>query len=197
MRCSTTIWYLIGALLVTGWARGGEVVLATGRSQAAANKNSAILADFKARVDAYAALHRKQDESLPKLRQEATPAEIDLHQRSLLTRISAARGAAKQGDVFTPPIRGLIRALIADTFARGNSATLRESIQDENPGKVSITVNGQYPEELPLASMPAQLLKNLPPLPPVVEYRFVGDSLILLDSGAHLIVDLIPNALPR
>lgn len=197
MRCSTTIWCLTGALLLTGWARGGEVVLAAVRSQTAANQNSAILADFKARVDAYAALRRKQEESLQKLSQEATPAEIDLHQRALLTRISTARGAAKQGDIFTQPIRGLIRAVIAETFARGNSATLRESIQDENPGKVTITVNGQYPEELPLASMPAELLKNLPPLPSIVEYRFVGDRLILLDSGAHLIVDLIPNALPR
>ncbi len=62
---------------------------------------------------------------------------------------------------------------------------------------MKITVNGQYPEELPLANMPAELLKNLPPLPSIVEYRFVGDSLILLDSGAHLIVDLIPSALPR
>ena len=196
MRCSTTIWCLTGALLLSGWARAGDVVSATARSQTA-NQNSAILADFKARVDAYAALRRKQEESLPKLSQEATPAEIDVHQRALLTRISTARGAAKQGDVFTQPIRGLIRAVIAETFARGNSATLRESIQDENPGKVTITVNGQYPEELPLASMPAELLKNLPPLPSIVEYRFVGDRLILLDSGAHLIVDLIPNALPR
>ena len=196
MRCSTTIWCLTGALLLSGWARAGDVVSATARSQTA-NQNSAILADFKARVDAYAALRRKQEESLPKLSQEAAPAEIDLHQRALLTRISTARGAAKQGDVFTQPIRGLIRAVIAETFARGNSATLRESIQDENPGKVTITVNGQYPEELPLASMPAELLKNLPPLPSIVEYRFVGDRLILLDSGAHLIVDLIPGALPR
>ena len=112
-----------------------RVVFAAVRSQTAANQNSAILADFKARLDAYAALHRKMEESLPKLSQEATPAEIDLHQRSLLTRISTARGAAKQGDVFTPPVRSLIRAVIAETFARGNSATLRESIQDENPGR--------------------------------------------------------------
>ena len=77
------------------------------------------------------------------------------------------------------------------------SKTLRESIQDENPGPVKITVNGMYPESVPLANMPAELLKNLPPLPEIVEYRFVGESLILLDSAAHLIVDIIPGAMPK
>ena len=45
--------------------------------------------------------------------------------------------------------------------------------------------------------MPPDVLKALPPLPESLEYRFVGDSLILLDPHAHIIVDFLPNALPR
>ena len=127
MRCWTWRW-LTGALLLSNWACGGEmIVFAAVPSQPAVNQNAAALADFRTRVEAYAALHRKLEESLPKLSQEATPSEIDRHQRALLNGIAGARAAAKQGDVFTPPVRRIIRILIADTFARGNSATLRQS----------------------------------------------------------------------
>jgi hypothetical protein len=91
----------------------------------------------------------------------------------------------------------MIRIAIAQTFARGDRAALRESILEDNPGRVRLTVNSRYPEELPLSNMPADLLMNLPPLPSFLEYRFVGDNLILLDSGANLIADLMNEALPR
>ena len=160
------------------------------------NPEALNLVDFKERVDAYAALHRKIEDSLPKLSKESTPEQIDRHQRSFMSAIVAARGSAKQGDVFTTPVRKTIRSLIAGTFARGNRETLRESILDENVGHVRVRVNGRYPDDVPLANMPAELLQNLPALPEILEYRFVGDSLILLDPEAHLIIDLIPNALP-
>jgi hypothetical protein len=45
--------------------------------------------------------------------------------------------------------------------------------------------------------MPPQLLASLPKLPEALEYRFIGDRLILLDVHAHLVVDFIERALPR
>jgi hypothetical protein len=45
--------------------------------------------------------------------------------------------------------------------------------------------------------MPAEVLKALPPLPEELEYRFVGDALILLDAHAHIVVDFFANVLPR
>jgi hypothetical protein len=41
------------------------------------------------------------------------------------------------------------------------------------------------------------VLAALPKLPEEVEYRFVGDRLILLDAHGHIIVDYIEDALPR
>ncbi len=186
-----------GVLVLISWALVDQLAFVAPQAPPAVNQDARALADFKARVDTYATLRQKVDAALPQLSKEATPQEIDRHQRSLLAGITAARAGAKPGDLFTPPIQRTIKALIARAFAAGNSKTLRESIQDENPGPVRITVNSPYPDALPLANMPAELLKNLPTLPEVVEYRFVGESLILLDSAAHLIVDIIPGAMPK
>jgi hypothetical protein len=142
-------------------------------------------------------LRRKVQSSLPKLSTEATPEEIDRYQQSLQAGIIAARRGARQGDILAQSVRRMIRIAIAQTFARGDRAALRESILEDNPGRVRLTVNSRYPEELPLSNMPADLLMNLPPLPSFLEYRFVGDDLILLDSGANLIADLMNEALPR
>jgi hypothetical protein len=45
--------------------------------------------------------------------------------------------------------------------------------------------------------MPPQVLEGLPRLPDELEYRFLGDRLILMDVHARTIVDLIDNALGR
>jgi hypothetical protein len=175
----------------------GETLFALSQSGSTPSQNAGVLADFRARVNSYEALRRKVQSSLPKLSTEATPEEIDRYQQPLQAGIIAARSSAKQGDLFTQSVRRIIRTLIAQTFARGDRATLRESILEDNPGRVRLTVNRPYPEDVPLSNMPADLLMNLPPLPTFLEYRFVGDNLILLDSGANLIVDLMPQALPR
>lgn len=185
-----TRWILTGMLLIH-WVSGAAA------GQTAVNADAKSLAEFQQRVSAYAALHQKVEGSLPQLSKEATPQEIDRYQRSLLTGIGAARATARPGDLFTPPIQRVIKALIVRTFAQGDRKSLRESIQDENPGPVKIAVNGRYPDQVPLANMPAELLRNLPTLPDVLEYRFVGEALILLDSAAHLVVDILPAALPR
>jgi hypothetical protein len=45
--------------------------------------------------------------------------------------------------------------------------------------------------------VPPQVLRSLPPLPPELEYRFIGTTLILLDAHAHIIVDYMTGAVPR
>ena len=50
---------------------------------------------------------------------------------------------------------------------------------------------------MPLATIPPQVLQTLPKLTQDLEYRFIGDALILLDVRAHLIADFIEDALPK
>ena len=81
-------------------------------------------------------------------------------------------------------------------FAGPDGKQLLSSIMDENPADIQLKVNQRYPDEVPFATMPPEVLKALPELPEELEYRFVGDDLILLDPHAHIIVDFIRNALP-
>jgi hypothetical protein len=53
-----------------------------------------------------------------------------------------------------------------------------------------------YPSSLPLGTVPARLLRELPDLPPELEYRIVARHLILRDAKANIIVDFIRNAVP-
>jgi hypothetical protein len=46
-----------------------------------------------------------------------------------------------------------------------------------------------------LQSTPPTLLANLPRLPGELEYRIVGQTLVLYDVSSDLIADLLPNAI--
>jgi len=70
-----------------------------------------------------------------------------------------------------------------------------ESIMDENPVSAVVTVNGEYPPDVPLSTMPPDMLAAMPRLQEELEYRFVGTTLVILDSHADLIVDILPDAL--
>jgi hypothetical protein len=55
----------------------------------------------------------------------------------------------------------------------------------------------RYPENVPVTTVPPQILQILPRLPAELEYRFLGDRLILFDRHAHLIPDFMNDAVPR
>jgi hypothetical protein len=105
--------------------------------------------------------------------------------------------AAKPGDIFTAPARAVIRQLLAGVFAGPDGPALRASIMDENPGSLKIMINARYPDSVPLSTMPPQVLEGLPRLPEELEYRFLGDRLILMDVHSHTIVDVVDKALGR
>jgi hypothetical protein len=58
-------------------------------------------------------------------------------------------------------------------------------------------VNDVYPEEIPRTTMPPTLLRDLPALPMELAYRIIGRALVLLDIKTDVIVDFIPDAIPR
>ena len=65
-----------------------------------------------------------------------------------------------------------------------------------NLREVPFKVNGEYPKEAPLSTVPPDVLKALPPLPENLQYRFVGRHLILYCTRGNLIVDYMLNAMP-
>ena len=164
--------------------------------QRSANPDAKAISDFLDRVNEYVALHQRLEKAAPKLPEDATPQQIHQTQRSLAAQIRAARAGAKQGDLFTPEMTAFVKRLLNRVFARQKGWQLRSSIMDENVKFIPLKVNQLYPDAIPLTSMPPEVLKALPQLPEEMEYRFVGDQLILLDPHAHIIPDFIPDALP-
>lgn len=160
------------------------------------NADARALEAMLQRVHEYVALHKKLEDRLPKLSDEASPGEIDRHQRALARLVQKARRGAKPGDIFALESRAVIKRLLARVFGGADGAALRASIMDENPGTVKVTVNGRYPDTVPLSTVPPQVLQGLPNLPEEMEFRFIGNHLILMDVHAHIILDLIENALP-
>ena len=155
------------------------------------------LATMNDRIKAYVALHTKLEAGLPALPKEATPQEIDRNQRELERRVRAARADAKPGDIFTAEAQPVIKRLLAAVFSGPEGKQLKASIMDENSVGITISVNGRYPDKVPLSSVPPQVLQTLPKLTEDMEYRFIGDRLILLDTHAHVVADFIDDALPK
>jgi hypothetical protein len=155
---------------------------------------------MKARLQEYVDLHAKLKRSLPKLSDNATPAQIEKNQRAFEALVGTARAGAKPGDIFTPEARPVIKRLLAGVFGGPDGRQLKASIMDENPVDpvaLKLRVNSRYPDALPLSTVPLQVLQLLPKLTEDLEYRFIGDWLILLDTHAHEIADFIDNALPK
>jgi hypothetical protein len=152
------------------------------------------------RIKAYVALHQKVETALPKLSNDATPQQIDRVQREFERRIRAARAQSKQGEIFTDEAQPVIRRLLAAVFSGAQGKQLKASIMDENvvdPVKLKVVVNARYPDSVPLTTIPPDVLQTLPELGEDLEYRFVGDWLILLDTHAHVVADYIEDALPK
>lgn len=145
----------------------------------------------------YVELHKKLEDGLPKLPDSATPQQIDTNQRELEKRVRQARASAKQGDIFTPQAQVVIKRLLAQIFDGPDGKQLKASILDEYTGNAKVAVNGRYPDDVPVSTVPPEVLQVLPKLAEDMEYRFIGDTLIILDGHAHVIADYIPDALPK
>jgi hypothetical protein len=162
------------------------------------NPHARAIADFQEEVHEYLELHEKLEGKLPDLRRDSTPEDLDQRQRALAALIQKARRNAKQGDIFERDVRPVIRLLLFGVFTGPDGQARRSAIKEENPtGAVKLQINGRYPDTFPFSTVPAQVLKILPPLPKELEYRFIDTTLILLDAHAHLIVDYMTGAVPR
>jgi hypothetical protein len=160
--------------------------------------------DFNARVEKYWDLHKKAEGVAPEAdkKKEPDPQAIIDHERGLAAAIRAGRSTAAEGDIFTPAVQTVFVATIKQQLSSGRGATARGMIlgegnpkHPESPAKVDLVVNAKYPPNAPLSTVPPSVLLALPKLPQGLEYRFVGRHLILLDSKANLIVDILRNAI--
>ena len=163
----------------------------------AVNPTAAQMADFKARVEKYVDLHNQLSKGVAAPQENANPAQITATKTALAAKVQAARADAKQGDIFTAEIRPVFRRLLAPELKGADGRDAKALLKDDAPapGTVPFKVNAKYPEGQPKPTVPANLLLTLPSLPAPLEYRVVGQHLLLLDVEADLIVDYILNAI--
>jgi hypothetical protein len=149
---------------------------------------------FQERVAAYVALHGQCVQRLslrgvdPHARGGAT------FRQALADSIRSARRDAQPGDIFCRAVAPRILHLIQTDLAAREPMD-RQAMLAETPCALPLHVNDQYPIGEPFVTMPPMLLLRLPPLPPEVQYRFLGRTLILVDVEARLVVDLLQDAL--
>jgi hypothetical protein len=148
------------------------------------------LAEFKQRVQEYAALRTRLEAGLPPLVVTRDADEIERFEHRLTERLREVRESGR-GRVFSRAMAQQIRKLLAE---RADTATVA-AIMEDGPGEFDVDTNETYSKERPLATMPPNILLLLPDLPADMEYRFVGRHLILRDVRANMIVDEIPHAI--
>jgi hypothetical protein len=159
------------------------------------NPDAATIKDFLGRVDKYVELHKKAEATLPPLPKQTDPNQIDTHERALAKLIQAARAGARPGDLFSPAMQRLVRRLLVPVFRGRDGAQIKSEILDnEYKGSVQLKVNGRYPDEVPISTVPPQVLQQLPKLPEELEYRFVRNHMIIFDPHAHIIPDFVERA---
>lgn len=114
---------------------------------------------------------------------------------ALANAIRIARPRAKEGDIFTMRAGEMFRTTIASLVRRSNFDV--EAFLDRHHGEgdeMEVHVFGTLPWRTHLALTP--FVRELPELPPELEYRFVGRHLVLVDVGANMVVDVLRDALP-
>ena len=161
-----------------------------------ANPDSAILADFNARLERFVKTQRALLKRSP-LSENATPEQIRAREDTLAAQLREIRKDAKQGDIFTPQVAALFKRLMYPEVKEAPRET-KQALQEED-GEVAqiwLKVNATWPASEPLTTVPATLLAVLPQLPPDVDYRVTNKRhLILHDVDANIIVDFIYNAI--
>lgn len=154
------------------------------------------IVEFQRAADDYAFMHRRIERRQPPL--EVT-ADVDTLGRSIAAMAEAirvARPGAREGDLFAAPVRPILRARIVQAMRLHEVTVADLAAEIADPAPAPLAVNGDMPWRQ-TGSVPPCVLEVLPPLPPELQYRFVGTDLVLADVHASLVVDILRDAALR
>lgn len=182
---------LVSVAILTAW-----LSLATLAAQTP--PATAPVATFVAATHDYALLHRRLEQQIGQFDINTPIESINRMIRELATAIRAERSRAVQGDFFTQALSAELRTAIARSLREhGFTADdVRDSTRVDRVdySRVALRVNDTFPWVLGVSMFPC-LLEALPALPPELQYRIVGDDLLLVDVHASLVVDVLRSAL--
>lgn len=153
--------------------------------------------EFLDKVNKYNSLRNSLRGGIPALGKKATAEELQKHQEALAAKVEAARKDAKQGEIFTPDSQKAFRQVISRAHSGKRAKKIDRTIVQGEPVKLELYVNKPYPEKVPATTVPPTLLQHFPKLPKKIEYRIVGDDLVLEDTESRLVIDIFQDAFPN
>jgi len=145
--------------------------------------------EFQRATDAYAFLHRQVERRLGQEHRKAGRPLDPIESAELAAAIINARPAAAPGSLFTPAAAAAFRQIAAKASRapRCDPGELRTGVW-----QLSHEVNSTATGTSPLA---ACMAAALPALPEELEYRSAGTVLVVVDTHANLVVDILPALL--
>ena len=161
------------------------------------NEHAVRPKQFDDAIAQYLALRRALRSEVPGPVKDSTALQLNNASDALAGAIQRSRAKARAGAIFSEPVAAAIKRRINDLAHTGKLAAVLAGIDDDGAASPAPAVHLRLPAVAQLATMPPSLLAVLPPLPRELEYRIVGRSLVLRDVDASLVLDYIPNAVPR
>lgn len=184
------------ALLCVGIAISGassphaQVVIAVPDEAAAIKQFETAIAD-------YMALRRRLANEIPNPVPNSSSVQLNDASDALAGAIQRSRRNAGVGDLFVAPVTPVFKRTVDDVVRVANLTAVLAAIDDEEPTVRAPKIHLRFPGAAQMATMPQSLLAVLPRLPKGLEYRIIGRCLVLRDIDAALIVDYIPDLIPR
>jgi hypothetical protein len=159
--------------------------------------DAAAIKQFDDAIAQYLALRQGLRSEVAGPVKDSTALQLNNASDALAGAIQRARVKARVGAIFSEPVAAAIKRRINDLMRTGKMSEVLAGIDDDGAASPAPTVHLRFPSSVQLATMPPSLLAVLPPLPRELEYRIVGRTLVLRDVDASLVLDYIPNAVPR
>jgi hypothetical protein len=152
---------------------------------------------LNAEIARYLKIHSDLRAEVPGPVPKSTAGELNEASDMLANAIQRARPRARQGDFFDADATRRITERLREVLRTPNAKAAVAGIDDERAAVLKLQIYLRFPVENEMATMPPSLLQALPRLPAELEYRIVGEDLVLRDVKAAMILDYIPKAVPR
>ena len=177
------------ALVAAAWLLVGTAT--AGVQQGGAPPDA--LRAFESGLARYAWLRARSEEPLPAFDDPRLDGWTRLlMRRYLASAIRGGRREAQPGCIFGP-VALLLRQTIAEALYQVDIEGLVDGALDEDEFVRDLVLNEPIPAWA-MSPLPTALVERLPALPPAMEYRIAGGTLILWDTRAEILVDVLQDA---
>ncbi|HYE85247.1 MAG TPA: hypothetical protein VEA16_02740 [Vicinamibacterales bacterium] len=152
--------------------------------------------EFDAAIANYMNLRRRMLNEVAGPTANSMPAVFTRASDALAAAIRRSRKDARVGDLLGKRVAEVVKRRLAEALTSEQSAAALAGADDEVTGPTP-AIHLRFPTDSPMATMPPSLLAVLPPLPQELEYRVIGNYLVVRDVDAALILDYLPGAVTR